>query len=377
MTTRTSRLSFLPALLVPLLLTLPGCELLESLTKNVENPPTVAASTLALTKRPSVNQLAAYYCPTVITDPLLRLGCTLTLGSPPPRSLLAFQFGIHLDIKNPNNTPVPALDVLLALRLFEGQQSEALGAICLSMCGTADPTCTGQAKPGACVSSQTDIRTLNDFEALAWALPWFEPEDVHQLGPALPVRNGTKAVLGPGTGLGVSALIPDGHSWFALATEAGHMSFGPAAEDEWEVFARIAEEVPFVSAETILSGPGLERLYRAANPGRPGRTAKAIGTAALAGDAVAVATVELFMRLLARFAGDIALSFKALGGVYVAGGVTAKLHACIDAELFRKTFVRHPPHTHMLEGIPTFLIRYEEPGLYGCAAYAAHAVGEY
>ena len=165
MTTRTSRLSFLPALLVPLLLTLPGCELLESLTKNVENPPTVAASTLALTKRPSINQLAAYYCPTVITDPLLRLGCTLTLGSPPPRSLLAFQFGIHLDIKNPNNTPVPALDVLLALRLFEGQQSEALGAICLSMCGTADPTCTGQAKPGACQSSQTDIRTLNDFEA--------------------------------------------------------------------------------------------------------------------------------------------------------------------------------------------------------------------
>lgn len=127
------------------------------------------------------------------------------------------------------------------------------------------------------------VRALNDFEALAWALPWFEPEDVHQLGPALPVRNGTKAVLGPGTGLGVSALIPDGHSWFALATEAGHMSFGPAAEDEWEVFARIAEEVPFVSAETILSGPGLERLYRAANPGRPGRTAKAIGTAALAG----------------------------------------------------------------------------------------------
>lgn len=221
------------------------------------------------------------------------------------------------------------------------------------------------------------VRALNDFEALAWALPWFEPEDVHQLGPALPVRNGTKAVLGPGTGLGVSALIPDGHSWFALATEAGHMSFGPASEDEWEVFARIAEEVPFVSAETILSGPGLERLYRAANPGRPARTAKAIGTAALAGDAAAVATVELFMRLLARFAGDIALSFKALGGVYVAGGVTAKLHACIDAELFRKTFVRHPPHTHMLEGIPTFLIRYEEPGLYGCAAYAAHAVGEY
>lgn len=165
MTTQRSRLPLVCALLLPLLVSLPGCELLESLAKNVENPPTVQASSLALTKRPSVNQLAAYYCPTVITDPLLRLLCTVTLGSPPPRSLLSFQFGIHLDITNPNNTPVPALDVLLALRLFEGQQSEALGAICLSMCGAADPSCTGQAKPGACVSSQTDIRTLNDFQA--------------------------------------------------------------------------------------------------------------------------------------------------------------------------------------------------------------------
>lgn len=221
------------------------------------------------------------------------------------------------------------------------------------------------------------VRALNDFEALAWALPWFEPEDVHQLGPALPVRNGTKAVLGPGTGLGVSALIPDGHSWFALATEAGHRSFGPAAEDEWAVFARVAEEVPLVSAETILSGPGLERLYRAVNPGRPALSAQAIGTAALAGEAAAAATVELFMRLLARFAGDIALTFKALGGVYVAGGVVAKLRSCIDAALFRKTFVRHPPHMHLLEEIPTFLIICEEPGLYGCAAYAEHAIGGY
>ena len=221
------------------------------------------------------------------------------------------------------------------------------------------------------------VHALNDFEALAWALPWFEPEDVLDLGPPLPVRNGTKAVFGPGTGLGVSALIPEGHSWFALATEAGHMSFGPAASDEWAVFARIAEEVPLVSAETILSGPGLERLYRAMNPGRPALAANAIGQAANAGEAAAAATVELFMRLLARFAGDIALTYKALGGVYVAGGVAAKLRPCIDAALFRKTFVRHPPHTHLLEEIPTLLIICDEPGLYGCAAYAEYAAGEY
>ena len=166
MTARSHRFPVLASLLlIPLLCTLSSCELLDSLQQNVENPPTVQASTLALTKRPSITQLAAYYCPTVITDAVLRLLCTVTLGAPPPTSQLAFQFGIHLTITNPNNTPVPALDVLLALRLFDGQQTEALGAICLSMCGSADPTCTGQAKPGACTSTQTDIRTLNDFQS--------------------------------------------------------------------------------------------------------------------------------------------------------------------------------------------------------------------
>ncbi|HNK45593.1 MAG TPA: hypothetical protein PKL17_12460 [Pseudomonadota bacterium] len=160
---RVSALSVL--WLLPLLLSVASCDLLDSLAQNAENPPTVQASALQLTKRPSVTQLAAYYCPTVITDSTLRLLCTVTLGSPPPASQLTFNFGIHLLITNPNNVPVPALDVLLALRLFDGQQAEALGAICLSMCGSADPTCTGQPKPGACTSSQTDIRTLNDFQA--------------------------------------------------------------------------------------------------------------------------------------------------------------------------------------------------------------------
>ena len=145
MRTRPLRKTVLASLLLlPLLLSLASCELLQALEQNVENPPMVQASTLALTKRPSITQLAAYYCPTVITDSVLRLLCTVTLGAPPPPSQLAFQFGIHLSITNPNNTPVPALDVLLALRLFEGQQAEALGAICLSMCGSNDPTCTGQ-----------------------------------------------------------------------------------------------------------------------------------------------------------------------------------------------------------------------------------------
>jgi glucokinase len=221
------------------------------------------------------------------------------------------------------------------------------------------------------------VRALNDFEALAWALPWFEPdEDLRQLGPPVPARNGTRAVLGPGTGLGVAALVPEGHSWFALATEAGHMSFGPAAADEWPVFKRIADDIETVSAEAIISGPGLERLYQAFHPDRPTMPAQAIEAAARAGEPAAAAVVALFVRLLGRFAGDVALAYKALGGVYIAGGVATKLGSLIDAPAFRDAFLAHPPHRRLLETIPTFLITCTEPGLFGCAAYAAYLAGE-
>jgi glucokinase len=220
------------------------------------------------------------------------------------------------------------------------------------------------------------VRALNDFEALAWALPWLEPEDARPLGPELPARNGPRAVLGPGTGLGVAALVPEGHSWFAVPTEAGHMSFGPALGDEWPMFARIAEEVEMVSAETVLSGPGLERLYRAIHPGLPVPRAHEIEALARADDPAALAVVAMFARLLGRFAGNIALAFKAIGGVYVAGGVAAKLGTLINAPAFREAFLAHSPHRRLLEAIPTSLITCEEPVLFGCAAYAAYLAGE-
>lgn len=142
-----------------------SCGLLDELTSTPggETPPAVQASQLQLRKRPSITQLASYYCPIVITDPMLRLGCLflpqVTMAD------LAFQFGINITIHNPNNIPVPALDVLLGIKLFDGQATEALGAICVSLCGSMDPTCNGTPKPGACLSSQTDIRNLDDFSA--------------------------------------------------------------------------------------------------------------------------------------------------------------------------------------------------------------------
>ncbi|WP_170149455.1 ROK family protein [Rhodoplanes roseus] len=214
---------------------------------------------------------------------------------------------------------------------------------------------------------------VNDFEALAWALPEFGPEDLRPLGSGLPTRAGPVAVLGPGTGLGVSALVPEeGDRWTSVASEAGHVSFGPAAPDEWPVFERVAATVEAVSAETVISGAGLGRLYAALHPDRPPLTAAEIDAAAERSDPAATRAVALFVRLLGRFAGDVALAFKTTGGVYVGGGVAQKLGSSIDGAAFRVAFERHPAMRHVLEKIPTALVTCSEPGLLGCAAYAAH-----
>jgi glucokinase len=125
----------------------------------------------------------------------------------------------------------------------------------------------------------------------------------------------------------------------------------------------------------VISGPGLERIYRALNPFGIPLVARAIVTEARAGASDARAAVELFVRLLGRFAGDVALMLKATGGVYVAGGVAQKLGSLFDAAVFRAAFESHPPYQELLAAIPTSLMVCAEPGLIGCAALAERLMG--
>ncbi len=169
------------------------------------------------------------------------------------------------------------------------------------------------------------LRVVNDFEAVAWGLPWLNSGDVRTLGMPLAPRNGVKIVLGPGTGLGVAALIPSDGRWHVVASEGGHASFGPQGDDEIEVFKALRRECGRISAETVLSGPGMVRLARAMHPHAETVDCESIVARALAGEAAAYATASLFVRLLGRFAGGLALTFKALGGVYLNGGVAVGL----------------------------------------------------
>jgi glucokinase len=216
----------------------------------------------------------------------------------------------------------------------------------------------------------SQLRLLNDFEAIAWALPHLGPAHTRPLGSAVPPREGVKVVLGPGTGLGVAALLPADGRWHVIASEGGHLSFGPQAPDEAAVFARLRDECGSVSAETVLSGAGLVRLARALDSQAACHAPETIVASALAREPAAQAAARLFVRLLGRFAGGLALTFKALGGVYIAGGVASGLGPLLDEPQFRAAFEAHPPHQALLETIPTLLITCEEPGLIGCAAHA-------
>lgn len=219
------------------------------------------------------------------------------------------------------------------------------------------------------------VRAVNDFEALAWGVPCFAADDVRALTPA-PARDaGTKVAIGPGTGLGVAAIAAAGVDYLVLPSEGGHVSFGPAAADEQPVFDAVRAELGYVSAEALLSGAGLIRIHRALVPGAPKLTTTTIVTAAITGDAGARAAAVMFARLLGRFAGDAALLFKAIGGVYIAGGVARALGDFLD-DAFRQAYLHHPPYQRLLEEIPVFLITRKEPGLLGSAAIAQRLLAE-
>ena len=216
----------------------------------------------------------------------------------------------------------------------------------------------------------SQLCVVNDFEAIAWALPRLGKADTRPLGKMGTPRDGVKLVLGPGTGLGVAALLPADGRWHVVASEGGHASFGPQAADEAEVFARLRKADGSISAETVLSGPGLVRLARALDPQAQCHAPETIVAASLAREPSAQAATRLFVRLLGRFAGGLALTFKANGGVYITGGVAAGLGPLLDEPQFRAAFEAHPPYETLLAAIPTLLVTCEEPGLIGCAVLA-------
>jgi glucokinase len=221
---------------------------------------------------------------------------------------------------------------------------------------------------------------LNDFSALALALPYLRAGDLRQVGGDEPLATAAKAVLGPGTGLGVSGLLLNRGRWSALASEGGHVSLAPADAREAAILALAWREHRHVSAERLVSGSGLPLLHRlvAEVDGFAYQTlsTQEIVERGVSGqDAACTQVVDTFCALLGTLAGNLALTLGAQGGVYVGGGIVPRLGRRFDASPFRKRFEAKGRFTDYLAAIPAYVILSPAaPALLGAAG--ALAAGE-
>ena len=217
---------------------------------------------------------------------------------------------------------------------------------------------------------------INDFTALAMSLPALRDTDLLAIGGGSAVTSSPIALIGPGTGLGVSGLLPDPQGTFsALSGEGGHATIAPANDLESALLACLRRRFGHVSAERVLSGAGLINLYQAVcqvNGSLP-RTMEAsdVTDNALAqSDSACVQAVQLFSSFLGNVAGNLALTLGARGGVYVGGGIVPRLGSAFDARLFRQRFEEKGRFQEYLHPIPTWVITASTPALIG----ASHAL---
>lgn len=219
------------------------------------------------------------------------------------------------------------------------------------------------------------VVVLNDFEALALCLPSLLGNDLEQIGQGAIDNQGTKLVVGPGTGLGAAALVFARDTWVPLPGEGGHINFGPITDLDFDIWQVMEPTNGRISAETFLSGPGILRLYRALTKlaGQQQAFSKAadVTRAALENsDETARQTLDLFCTYLGRFAGDMAMFTMAKGGVYLAGGIVPRIVPLLQDGLFRAAFEAKAPHDDLLGNVSTAIITHPKPALEGLASFA-------
>jgi glucokinase len=217
------------------------------------------------------------------------------------------------------------------------------------------------------------LEVINDFTVLALALPHLAPEHRLQVGGGAVAAYTPIGVLGPGSGLGVSGLIPAGEKWIALAGEGGHATIAPADDRESAVLERMRRHFDHVSAERVLSGPGLVNLYNAltmvdAVPSRGYTAAQITDPAIGAADPLCAEATSLFCAMLGTMAGNLALTLGARGGIYVGGGIVPRLGQRFAQSPFRPRFEAKGRFSEYLAAIPTYVVNHPLPAFLGCAA---------
>lgn len=217
------------------------------------------------------------------------------------------------------------------------------------------------------------LRVINDFTANALALPHLKEEERLAIGDGAAVADAPMAILGPGTGLGVSGLVPTQAGWVPLAGEGGHASMAAFDDQESEVLARLRQLYGHVSAERVLSGQGLVNLYHALAE-IAGVTIESYTPAQITDPAIGEqeplckAALAMFCAMLGGMAGNLALTLGARGGVYIAGGIVPRLGARFAESMFRERFESKGRFRTYLAAIPTYVVTAAVPAFLGLGA---------
>lgn len=236
------------------------------------------------------------------------------------------------------------------------------------------------------------LHVINDFTALALSVKHLPADELVKVGGGEAVDNHAIAVIGPGTGLGVSGLVPCGSHWNALQGEGGHVSLGVRTAREFAVYEQLMRKFRHVSAERFLSGPGLVNIVKALREldGLPPRDfspaeVTEFGMQAFAqthgGESASVQSdalssedqqsceeaLHIFCSLLGSCAGNLVLTLGAEGGIYIGGGVVPRLGEFFVQSQFRHEFEAKGRMQGYLEKVPSYVIHSPYPALVGAA----------
>ena len=225
------------------------------------------------------------------------------------------------------------------------------------------------------------VRLINDFVAAALGIPRVSPRRMTLLVPGRPEPGGPIGVLGAGTGLGQAALVTVGGTVLPFASEGGHVDFGPRDEREDALLRFVRKRFGRVDRDRLLSGEGLGHIYEFVKSARRRRDAPPVERAfaredraavisrfALSGrDALCREALDMFVSIYGSEAGNLALQYRATGGVYLAGGIAPKILPALRRAAFRDSFRNKPPLVDLLSRIPVRVIRDARLALYGAA----------
>ena len=278
------------------------------------------------------------------------------------------------DIRTFKNTSYKSLNALIADYLSGCEKQSSIDQTVLAIAGPVDGRSTTMTNlnwriDGDKIEQDFNLRSaviINDFHALAYAVADESAIQRVEIGNSTAYRSGNRAIVGPGSGLGVACWVPHGDGGTAIAGEGGHQTIGARNAQEETVIRKIRKRYGHCSAERLLSGPGLLALYEALHDKRlnspeqitldPNKPENRL-------------TIEQFLEFLGTVASDVALTTNAVGGIYIAGGIVPDMLANTDLSIFRDRFTDKGRHSALLRSIPTYVLVDSNPGLIGLTSY--------